>query len=148
PGINPRFTAELINRCPNIQKREASTTGNSSIGIIGGWKGILGTALLGAATGAILGRGEPSSGSERDSFGRPVIQGARLEVDAEQAQTVRRIFERYAAGHSLKRIAIDLNQEGIVLPQPQKGRVARSWCPSSVRHILHNERYRGVVFWG
>ncbi len=48
----------------------------------------------------------------------------------------------------MKRIAIDLNNEGIASPQPQKGRVSQSWCPSSIRHILFNERYRGVVFWG
>jgi hypothetical protein len=48
----------------------------------------------------------------------------------------------------LKRIAVDFNDEGIASPQPQKGRVSQSWCPSSVRHILHNERYRGVVIWG
>ena len=72
----------------------------------------------------------------------------KLEVDANQAPTVRRLFERYAAGDSLKRIAIDLNSERIASPQPQKGRVSQSWCPSSVRHILHNERYRGVIFWG
>jgi site-specific DNA recombinase len=86
--------------------------------------------------------------SECDSHGRPIIAGVRLEVDPDQARTVRRIFERYMSGHSLKRIVIDLNREGIISPQPQKGRVARSWCPSSVRHILHNERYRGLVIWG
>jgi site-specific DNA recombinase len=48
----------------------------------------------------------------------------------------------------MKRIAIDLNDEGIRSPQPQKGRVSQSWCPSSVRHILLNERYRGIVTWG
>jgi hypothetical protein len=48
----------------------------------------------------------------------------------------------------MKRIAIDFNNEGIASPQPQKGRVSQSWCPSSVRHILYNERYRGVVIWG
>lgn len=83
-----------------------------------------------------------------DSHGRPAILGVKLEVDTEQAATIRRIFRRYAAGHSMKRIAIDLNDDGIASPQPQKGRVARSWCPSSVHHILHNERYRGVVTWG
>jgi site-specific DNA recombinase len=72
----------------------------------------------------------------------------RLEVDENHVQTVRRIFERYAAGDSLKRIAINLNNDGIASPQPQKGRVSQSWCPSSIRHILHNERYRGVVIWG
>ena len=86
--------------------------------------------------------------NERDAHGRPVIQGVRLEVEPAQAATIRRIFERYAAGHSMKRIAIDMNNEGILSPQPQKGRVSRSWCQSSVHHILHNERYRGVVIWG
>ena len=76
------------------------------------------------------------SQSERDSHGRAVINGVRLEVDLSQAVTVRRIYERYAAGDSLKRVAIDLNNEGITSPQPQKGRVSQSWCPSSVRHIL------------
>ena len=115
------------------------------------FRGVEQLALNGLHTGGrVFGyrRVPIESATERDSFGRPVIQGVRLEVDTEQARTVRRIFERYATGHSLKRVAIDLNQEGIVSPQPQKGRVARSWCPSSVRHILHNERYRGVVFWG
>ncbi len=83
-----------------------------------------------------------------DSYGRPVIEGVRLEVEPGQAATVRRIFERYAAGHSFKRIALDLNGEGISSPQPQRGRVSQSWCPSSIRTILYNERYRGVGVWG
>lgn len=48
----------------------------------------------------------------------------------------------------MKRIAIDLNDEGIPSPLPQRGRISRSWCQSSIHHILHNERYRGVVTWG
>jgi site-specific DNA recombinase len=86
--------------------------------------------------------------SQRDAHGRPVIEGVKLEVEPAQAATVMRIFERYAAGHSMKRIAIDMNNEGILSPQPQKGRVSQSWCQSSIHHILHNERYRGVVTWG
>jgi site-specific DNA recombinase len=85
---------------------------------------------------------------ELDCHGRPLIVGVRLEVDEEQASTVRTIFQRYAGGESMKRIAIYLNDKGIKSPQPQKGRVSRSWCPSSVRHILLNERYRGIVIWG
>ncbi len=88
------------------------------------------------------------SATEHDSHGRPVIAGVKLAVDPNQAAIIRGIFKRYVAGDSLKRIAIDLNDEGILSPQPQKGRVSRSWCPSSVRHILHNERYRGIVIWG
>jgi site-specific DNA recombinase len=86
--------------------------------------------------------------NKRDAHGRPVIEGVRLEVEPAQAATIKRIFERYAAGHSMKRIAIDMNNEGILSPQPQKGRVSQSWCQSSIHHILHNERYRGVVIWG
>jgi site-specific DNA recombinase len=71
----------------------------------------------------------------------------RLAIDPNQAPTIRRIFERYAAGHSMKRIAIDLNRDGIASPQPREGR-SQSWAQSSVRHILLNERYRGFVVWG
>ena len=87
------------------------------------------------------------SATKLDGFRRPAIAGVRLEIDPSQAPMIRRIFERYAGGHSMKRIAIDMNRESILSPQPQKGRVARSWAQSSVRHILLNERYRGVAVW-
>jgi site-specific DNA recombinase len=115
------------------------------------FRGVEQLALNGLHTGGRVfgyGRVPIESSTERDSHGRPVIAGVKLAVDPNQAITVRRIFERYAAGDSMKRIAIDLNDEGILSPQPQKGRISRSWCPSSVRHILHNERYHGVVIWG
>ena len=86
--------------------------------------------------------------SHLDSHGRQAIRGVRLEVDLAQAETVRRIFERYAHGHSQKKIAQDLNADGILSPQLQRGRIQRSWCSSSVRTILYNERYRGHVVWG
>src|SRR5579859_2339960 len=86
--------------------------------------------------------------SQLDSHGRPVVRGVRLEVDPAQAKTVLRIFERYTQGHSLKKIAQDLNAEAVLSPRPQRGRIQRSWCPSSVRTILYNERYRGHVVWG
>ncbi len=115
------------------------------------FRGVEQLALNGLHTGGrVFGyrRVPIESAIERDTYDRPKIEGVRLAVDPDQARTVRRIFERYMAGHSLKRIAIDLNHDRILSPQPQKGRIARSWCPSSVRHILHNERYRGVIFWG
>ena len=48
----------------------------------------------------------------------------------------------------MKRIAMDLNGEGIASPQVPKGRSSHGWCPSSIHHILYNERYRGMVIWG
>jgi site-specific DNA recombinase len=115
------------------------------------FRGVEQLALNGLHTGGrVFGyrRVPIESTTERDSHGRAIIAGVKLEVDPDQAPTVRRIFERYAAGYSLKRIALELNQGGVTSPQPQKGRIARSWYPSSVRHILHNERYRGLVIWG
>src|SRR6516225_10047662 len=115
------------------------------------FRGVEQRALEGLHTGGrIFGyrRVPIESSTQRDSHGRPVIDGVRLEVDPEEAATVRSIFERYAAGESMKRIALDLNDDGIASPQPQKGRVSRSWCPASVQYILHNERYRGVMIWG
>ena len=115
------------------------------------FRGVEQLALNGLHTGGrVFGyrRVPIESATERDSFGRPKIEGVRLAVDPDQARTVRRIFQRYAEGHSMKRIAIDLNRDGVLSPQPQKGRISRSWAQSSIRHILLNERYRGIVVWG
>jgi site-specific DNA recombinase len=83
-----------------------------------------------------------------DQHGRSLITGVRLVVREDEAAIVRRIFEMYAGGNSLQKIAKQLNGEGVISPQPQKGRIPRSWCPSSIRTILRNERYRGRVIWG
>lgn len=82
----------------------------------------------------------------RDNYGRPLIAGARLEVDAKQAKTVRKIFSLYASGLSIKSVAKRMNSDGEDSPNPRAGR-QHSWAPSSVRTILHNERYRGIVTW-
>jgi site-specific DNA recombinase len=114
------------------------------------FRGVEQLALQGLHTGGrVFGyRHVPiESATKQDSYGRPAIEGVRLQIDPNQAPTIRRIFERYAGGHSMKRIAIDLNRDGILSPQPREGR-PQSWAQSSVRHILLNERYRGVVLWG
>src|SRR5262249_55345000 len=75
------------------------------------------------------------------------LDRVKLEIVESEASTVRRIFELYSGGHSLKRIAHLLNAEGVKSPQPQKGRVSQTWCISSVRHILRNRRYAGQIIW-
>jgi site-specific DNA recombinase len=101
-------------------------------------RGMQGRALQGYATGGRC-------------FGYQTIKGedgsARLEVNSEEAQIVRRIFEMYGRGFSYRRIAHRLNAEGVPSPQPQRGRHSRSWCTSSVRKILTNERYLGKLTW-
>jgi|SRR5882762_7899716 len=87
------------------------------------FRGVEHLALNGLHTGGrVLGyrRVPLESSTEPGSHWRPVIAGVKLQV----------------------------NDDGILSPQPQKGRISMSWCPSSVRHILRNERYRGVVIWG
>jgi DNA invertase Pin-like site-specific DNA recombinase len=114
-------------------------------------RGVEGRALQGLHTGGrCFGyRNVPIEDAARvDQHGRPLITGVRLEVREDEAGTVRRIFEMYAGGNSLQKIGKQLNGEGVISPQPQKGRISRSWCPSSIRTILRNERYRGRVIWG
>jgi site-specific DNA recombinase len=72
----------------------------------------------------------------------------RLEINSSQAEIINRIYRLYAeSGFSMKRIAHTLNSEGVLAPQPQKGRFSQSWCVSSVRHILLNDRYTGKTVW-
>jgi site-specific DNA recombinase len=70
-------------------------------------------------------------------YGRPAVSGVRLEVNAEQARIVIRIFTMYAQGTGQGTIAIQLNREGVRGP---KG----PWS----RYTIRNERYRGVFVWG
>ena len=81
-----------------------------------------------------------------DGNGDP-IRGDRT-IDPEQATVVRRIFADYAAGKSAKRIAVELNREGI--PAPSGG----AWGFSTINGnhkrgtgILNNELYAGQLVW-
>jgi site-specific DNA recombinase len=63
-------------------------------------------------------------------------------VNREQASVVRRIFEIYAAGLGVKRIADMLNKERVAPPRGSRG-----WATSGIREMLYRELYRGVVVW-
>jgi site-specific DNA recombinase len=66
-------------------------------------------------------------------------------VNADQAAIVRRIFELYASGLGITRIAKRLNAEHI--PPSRRDRLRHGWAPTAIREILHRELYRGVVIW-
>ena len=80
------------------------------------------------------------------------------KINQTQADALRRIFKAYAAGHGHVTIAKALNGDpryadlskrffnGSRPPSPRKG--TGSWAPSSVRAMLHNERYSGVITFG
>jgi site-specific DNA recombinase len=80
-------------------------------------------------------------------YGRPMVKGVQLEIVEDEAATVRRIFELFEGGAGLGQIAKRLNADGIPSPQPPRNRLVRAWCPSSIRSMLKNERYRGTFVW-
>jgi hypothetical protein len=67
----------------------------------------------------------------RDRQRLPGSSGGRGDFTA--GSNDRRIFEMSASGLSNKATAHQLNAEGILSPQPQHGRIGRSWCVSRPR---------------
>lgn len=77
----------------------------------------------------------------------PTDGGKAWEVLEAEAEVVRDIFRRYAAGEGLRAIAKGLNARRV--PPPKAGRRGTgSWSYSSIREMLRRERYRGVLVWG
>lgn len=75
-------------------------------------------------------------GYRRGADGKP-------EIDPEQADTVRRIYDRFLTGDSLQQIANGLTADGIPTPM---GRTV--WQASVVQSILSNEKYKGDALLG
>jgi len=75
----------------------------------------------------------------------PGADGKRLyvvrRVHAEQADVVRRVFEMYAGGLGLVRIAKTLNAEGVPAPR------TNGWAHTAIREMLYRELYAGVIIW-
>lgn len=60
------------------------------------------------------------------------------EIDEEQAETVRMIYDRFLAGDSSKQIAEKLQKEQRLSPAGKS-----EWSTSTIRSILSNEKYKG-----
>ena len=60
------------------------------------------------------------------------------EIDEEQAETVKRIYDRFIAGDSLKQIAVKLQNEKRLSPSGRN-----EWSTATIRSILSNEKYKG-----
>jgi site-specific DNA recombinase len=96
--------------------------------------------------------------SKKDPYGHPARIGTRLEIDPEQAQWVRWMFERYADGMSTMKMVEELNRQGVPPPGTfYKRRSAHppTWCVSALYGnpkyglgMLNNRRYIGQVTWG
>lgn len=70
-------------------------------------------------------------------------EGQRIVVEPEGARVVRDIFEAYAGGRSLARIASGLNERGLPPPRASRPRKHEAWGVSTIRAILHNASYVG-----
>lgn len=63
---------------------------------------------------------------------------------------VREIFERFAAGETMRAIASDLNGRGVPSPGSSwkpRSRARGNWVVSALHSLLQNERYIGRVIW-
>ncbi len=96
--------------------------------------------------------------SEKDHLGCAIVIAVRREVDPEQANWVLWIFERYAEGWSPRRIADELNQQGVPSPGSswtrKEVRRCRGWAASCIYGdqkkgfgILFNPLYAGKYIW-
>lgn len=64
-----------------------------------------------------------------------------LEPEPEEAKIVKLIFEMYAGGTNAHQIARTLN--GMAIPSP----LGKSWSAASVKPIVTNDHYIGMVHW-
>jgi DNA invertase Pin-like site-specific DNA recombinase len=81
-----------------------------------------------------------------DKHGRPVRLRIWREIVESEAIVVRRIFKRYADGLGTKKIANELNRDGIPPTRARKGR-HNSWAATSIREILRRHLYIGRPVW-
>ena len=65
-------------------------------------------------------------------------EDGKPEIDPEQAEIVRRIYERFLAGDSLATIADNLNADGMPAPSGEG-----EWRRGRIASILTNEKYKG-----
>jgi site-specific DNA recombinase len=132
--------------------------------------------ILGAVTGAMgeqyrkeigrrtrrglegLARNGKSAGGRSYGYIPAALSGTKqIEIDAEQALVVRRIYEMFADGYSPRAIAGALNREGVPSPGASRARENRrkaGWISSAIygdvkrgTGILANPLYTGKVIW-
>jgi DNA invertase Pin-like site-specific DNA recombinase len=80
---------------------------------------------------------------EQGPDGKRQRQCVVRRVNDNEAAVVRRIFEAYASGLGLTRIAKVLNSERV--PPPRHS--LHGWAPSAIREMLHRQLYKGVALW-
>lgn len=77
-----------------------------------------------------------------DSNGREL--GKRIQIHEKHAAIVRDIFRAYLRGGSLSGIARKLNEDGVPSPREGTKHKRKGWGASTVRSMLHNDKYTGT----
>jgi site-specific DNA recombinase len=131
--------------------------GDLHVGLKGTMNQLFLTDLADKTRRGLRGRVEAGRSGGGNSFGYDVIRetgpdgtlvGGKRRINDAEAAVVRRIFEDFAAGKSPRRIAFELNAEGIVGPR------GAGWTASTINGnaargtgILNNELYIGRLVW-
>lgn len=107
-------------------------------------RGLLGQIERGYSVGErVFGYRSVPKGGSFDLNGRLNPDGYVHQIDPEQAELVRRVFQLYADGCSATKIVKILNEEGV----PGPFRVAGRWAAPTVSRLLDNEKYIGIWNW-
>lgn len=78
--------------------------------------------------------------AQRKCYGYAVNQNGELKINSKEAEVVRFIFDSYADGQSLGKIADDLEQKKILSPSGRP-----RWSREAINKLLSNEKYTGRV---
>lgn len=78
--------------------------------------------------------------AQRKCYGYDVAPNGELVINPDEAAVVVWIFERYSAGDSLGKIAVGLEQQGILSPTGKP-----KWNREAINKMLSNEKYTGRV---
>ncbi|MFH1374381.1 MAG: recombinase family protein [bacterium] len=115
-------------------------------------RGMAGQALRGFNTcGRLYGYQyvmvEDDTGTTDRKTGRPRVVGTRIEIDSDQANVVREIFQLFNEGLGIRDITHHLNEKGHAPPGRRRltslGKAIPGWIPGTVRNILRNPKYAG-----
>ena len=71
----------------------------------------------------------------------------RLVINESEARIVRRIFDMFASGLSLQKVAQILNSELVPPPRSKSPSKDASWCYTAIREMLKRPRYVGEMVW-
>ena len=72
-------------------------------------------------------------------YGYRKVKDEEYVIEENEAAVVRRIFNAFDKGSTVRSIVASLNNDGI--PSPMK----KLWCPNQISNILRNERYAGDI---